>query len=110
MDINEIFSKQLNIQKLLNSDIITTKDRNTTYREHCLHTIEEIIEGLREINHKPWKQSIDIDNIDNLKDEIIDEFRFLINRCLLMDMNGVEFSNRFNKSLLKTQKRIASNY
>ena len=108
-----LFQDQLNFQKKIKSGIgnkISDKKRNELYREHCLHTIEEIIEGLREIDHKPWKKTKQIDNLNKLKNELIDEFRFFINRCILMGMEPDEFLDRLRDSYKKTNKRIKNKY
>jgi hypothetical protein len=108
-----IFNRQWLTQKKLGTNIgktLNPDERNTLYREHCIFTIEEIIEGLRNINHKPWKKTQEDDNIDYLKDELIDEFRFFLNRCILVQMSPSEFLSRFKKSITKTNKRIKNKY
>lgn len=111
--LHDIFEKQLNFQKKVNSGVeydLDSDTRNRLYKEHCLFAVEEIVEGLRNINRKPWKQSKDTDNIDELKDELIDEFRFFINRCVLMGMGPDELIERFIRSLDKTNNRLKNNY
>lgn len=111
--LDYLFDEQIKIQKELNSKVckkLKPEERNRLYREHCIFTIEEIIEGLRNINHKPWKKTKELDNIDELKDELIDEFRFFLNRCILVSLTPQEFVARFNKSIDKTKKRIKNKY
>jgi NTP pyrophosphatase (non-canonical NTP hydrolase) len=111
--LDYFFEEQKSIQQALDSKIgkkISPASRNTQYREHCIFTIEEIIEGLRNINHKPWKKTQEKDNLNKLKDELIDEFRFFLNRCILVGMDANEFSERFDKSMKKTKRRIKNKY
>ena len=111
--LKDIFDLQFAFQQMISSPICEKHhddDRNILYREHCIFTIEEIIEGLREINHKPWKKSRQDDNIDKLKDELIDEFRFFINRCIIMGLTYSEFQTRLSESMKKTYERFRNNY
>jgi NTP pyrophosphatase (non-canonical NTP hydrolase) len=112
-DIVELFDRQKEFQRLVKSGIksgLTNSKRNLLYRENCLFTIEEIIEGLRFINHKPWKKTSEKDDINKLKDELVDEFRFFINRCILVGMDEKELFSRLGKSFNKTSKRLKNNY
>ena len=107
--INEFFGLQNNIQEKLKTRVGKTQtvdERNRLYREHCIFTIEEIIEGLRNINHKPWKKTKEADNIEELKDELVDEFRFFLNRCIIMNMSPDELYQRFLKSIKKTESKF----
>lgn len=112
-DIVAKFEKQQEFQNEIKSRIkpgLRPILRNELYRENCLFTIEEIIEGLRFINHKPWKKTKGIDDIDKLKDELVDEFRFFMNRCILVGMDDKELFGRLQKSFEKTDKRLKNNY
>jgi hypothetical protein len=112
-DIVAKFEKQQEFQTKIKSGIkpgLRPILRNELYRENCLFTIEEIIEGLRFINHKPWKKTKEVDDIDKLKDELVDEFRFFMNRCILVGMGDRELFDRLQKSFGKTEKRLKNNY
>jgi len=113
VSIKRLFRRQLDFQKKLRSGVgrkMSENKRNQLYFETCLYTIEEIIEGLREINHKNWRKSEQTNDVDKLKNEMIDEFRFFMNRCILMGMDAEEFIERLRKSYDKTEKRIKNNY
>lgn len=86
--LEDIFELQIAFQKFLGNNFhasINSKENIELIKNQTLAIIDEVMESLREIPWKPWKN----DNLINLKKyriELIDIFHFLINLFLLAGM------------------------
>ena len=65
-------------------------------REQTLALIDEIMEALRETAWKTWKKNQHL-NHDNMKEELIDAWHFLINLSMAAGMDSAEVYDLFVK-------------
>jgi dimeric dUTPase (all-alpha-NTP-PPase superfamily) len=93
-----IFEKQLELQVFLDeiknyppSEIVQEKIDKT-----ILCIIDELFELLRGTNYKYWRINKNI-NIDYLKKEYIDIFKFVLNLGLHLGITSDELFNEFNR-------------
>jgi dimeric dUTPase (all-alpha-NTP-PPase superfamily) len=98
-----IFKKQIEFQKLLNNDIT----KQEFYNIMTIAQIDEIMESTRETPWKPWKKQQQLNRMQ-LKEELIDEFHFFINRCIFAELTPGELIKGYfkkNKENIERQTR-----
>jgi NTP pyrophosphatase (non-canonical NTP hydrolase) len=114
-----IFQKQIelqerlgNIYKINSSDSMKQKFIN----QMILAIQEEAIEIMRESAYKNpdyvefgWKKGQTSDN-EKFKDEIADLLHFLVNLCIVSDMDAEELFNRFYYKNKENHERQDNNY
>lgn len=114
-----IFQKQIelqerlgNIKKINSSDSMKQKFIN----QMILAIQEEAIEIMRESAYKNpdyvefgWKKGQTSDN-EKFKDEIADLLHFLVNLCIVSDMDAEELFNRYTGKNKENYERQDNNY
>lgn len=103
--LQEIFTRQAQLQQLINGYTLTDQDVETriaNIKENVLACTNELHEALNETGWKAWAKTRHI-NEDNLKKEIIDVFCFLLNLALHAGMDSYEF---FDKFITKNQQNF----
>jgi len=114
-----IFQKQIelqerlgNIYKINSSDSMKQKFIN----QMILAIQEEAIEIMRESAYKNpdyvefgWKKGQTSDN-EKFKDEIADLLHFLVNLCIVSDMDAEELFNRYTGKNKENHERQDNNY
>ena len=84
-------------------------NRNEQLLHHTRALIHETIEVERELNYKYWKKPVEI-SWDQVKNEIVDQFIFLLNECNAVDMSAEELFNRTIVKQAINKKRQESGY
>lgn len=107
---NYDFSNIWNRQKSFSSKIIDfnklkdAKEKEKLTQTFILHLLEELGEILSLINYKLHKREKEID-IDKIKEEAMDIFKYILNIFLIWDVDVKEFVNLFNfKSAICEQR------
>lgn len=93
-------------------DSMTIKEKSAFIHEHSYFLIEEVVEMLRELPyHKSWKNYDDLtdqqikDMFYSAKKEVIDQFIFLANVMIMLDVDSEEISNLYDDKLSLNVKR-----
>ena len=96
------FQHLWNIQKTFSNKVINFNDLKTSDKKEeltqsfILHLLEELSEILRETNYKKHSKHIEVD-VEKLKEECVDLFKYLLNILLVWDVDAKEFSELFIK-------------
>jgi len=101
--LKDMFDKQKELQiKLGNTDILY----NVQYlKDMILASVDELMEVLREIPWKNWKKQQEFHK-EELKEEIVDVYHFLINISLASGMDYEELHERYmNKNKINHQRQ-----
>ena len=112
-ELQQMFSKQVDFQYRVNQlpINISKEDEHRTelIKEHSLVLIDEIMETMRETPWKHWKQPVPID-YEKLKNEIVDQWHFLINITIFSGMDVNELFNRFMEKNKENNQRQEDKY
>ncbi len=71
--------------------------------------IHEVIEVERELNWKHWKKKVPV-NYDRVKEEVVDEFIFLMNQINICGMDAEELFDRTLKKMDMNINRVLNGY
>ncbi len=110
--LKKIFKEQKEFQKnFYDPDNMTTEEKISYSKEFILCAHRELGEIL---NILPWKsyrnlKSIDV-NLDELKEEIIDSFKFLLNLCIIWEMTADDFVTLFFEKSKIVRKRYKNEF
>lgn len=107
--LQHIWDVQLESQKIANKVFKNTnactpegtpEEREAKFKENVLYLIKEATEVLDEINYKKHVMSRKEVDIEKVKEELIDIFKFWLNLCLLFDITADDVLDKF---LVKTE-------
>ena len=110
--LKKIFKEQKDFQKnFYDPDNMTEEEKVNYSKEFILCAHRELGEIL---NILPWKshrnlKNIDI-NLDELREEIIDSFKFLLNLCVIWGMTAEEFESLFFKKSKIVRQRYENEF
>jgi len=93
-ELQRVFSKYFNVKSNMSFE---DKEKHT--KDYILALLDECHEVLRETNWKHWKTTKKPVNIDKVKEEIIDVFIFLIDLCIVWDIDDKELIDIANKKI-----------
>ena len=110
--LKEIFKEQKDFQKnFYNPDNMTDEEKVNYSKEFILCAHRELGEIL---NILPWKSHRNLENtdinLDELKEEIIDSFKFLLNLCIIWGVDADDFENLFFKKSKIVRKRYKEEF
>lgn len=111
-ELQHIFNKQKEFQILLfkdkfnlNFDELTEEQKLEWTKEFVLCLNEESFEVLRELNWKTHVHSKKEINRENILEESVDVFKYLLNIILVNGFTADEFLESFNKKTDKVLKK-----
>jgi len=116
--LEHIFYLQFKLQKKLGviKQIKNDSDKQQFINLNILAIFEEAVEIIKESAYKNpkvikfgWKKG-QFFNEENFKAEIIDLFHFLVNLCLVVNMDADEFYNRYCIKNIKNINRKNEGY
>lgn len=109
-----IWDKQLESQELANEVFGnknactpegTPEEREAKFKENVLYLIKEATEVLDEINYKKHVLSRKKIDIEKVKEELVDIFKFWLNLCLLFDITAEDIFEKFlDKTIIVNDK------
>ena len=110
MSLQDAFDKQYDLQtRVYGHDLenMTLEDRVAFITINTMAATDEAHEALNETSWKPWAKG-DWINEENFKKELVDEFHFFMNRCLVVGMNAEELLARyFAKAWVNEERQLA---
>lgn len=111
-DLNEL----INLQRKLQIDSYGSDPAELSGEEKIqfIHwnvtaLVDELHEALGEVGWKPWAKSRHI-NENEYKNELIDALHFLMNLCIVVNMDGDEVAERYKAKRLKNAQRQVEGY
>lgn len=115
-NLQVIFDTQREFQGLRGFDFTTmTDEQRVEYvRTYVLAAVDELCEALHETQWKPWKQwdgeLAGVKDPHAYKEELADVLHFLVNLCLVAEMDAGEFATRFHAKQLENRRRLEEGY
>jgi len=110
-DLRHIFNRQKTFSSTrldFNSfDNVDKKQEETKLL--LLHLYNELAEVLDAINYKLHKKKKEI-NVDNVKEELMDSFKYLLNLFLIWGIDAKEFVELFNAKSKIVEERFAKEF
>ena len=113
--LDTIFERQKLFQTVLNQDLgkllkgdellSSEKELQRLTKDTVLQLFSEIHEVLSEVNWKGHKRAFPIDK-EKIREEIIDVFHFVVNLCLIWDMDANKLYDEFMKKNAKNFERF----
>lgn len=99
MDLQQIFEKQIELNKRINPDLYTDiKDpevRRKWFLNFELALRQESCEAVDSLNWKWWKK--DEEDWDNIKIELVDMLHFWVSMCTVADLNAQDVMDLYFK-------------
>jgi len=104
--LQNIFQKQKEFQlNFYNPDNMSEEQKINLTKEFILCMHRELGEILNIIPWKLHRKNTKQYNVDDLKEEIIDCFKYLLNLCLIWNLDSSSFENLFyNKSKIVEER------
>ena len=113
--LEKVFSMQKSFQEnTLGTDIssMSVEEKMKFVHEHSYFLIEEVTEMLRELPyHKSWKDYSKLteeeikEMVFNAREEVIDQFIFLVNIMIMLDINPDDIMKMYEEKLELNKKR-----
>lgn len=106
-DIEEIFKIQKEFQKnFYVVEQLDQKEKVNLSKEYILSSMRELSEILDQLPWKSHRKYTELNvNKEELSEEIIDAIKFILNLCVIWDINSDNFIDAFKKKSLKVQQR-----
>ena len=106
--LKDIMDEQRDFQKnFFNPDDISEEDKIKFTKENILSLHRELGEVLNEIPWKTHRANVPDYNLNNIHEELIDCFKFLLNVCIIWGMNTEILYNTFMmKSAIVRQRYL----
>jgi len=98
MKLSRIFDKQQEFRDLISKYVQESRPEQTDEKEFQL-LVNKLREEVEEVR-------AEFDNKDNLKEELVDVMKFIINICLLRGISAEEFFQSFMDKSDKNVKRF----
>ena len=105
--LDELFGRQTKFQIKCGNKPNEFNIQN--YKDQTLALIDELLEALRETAWKPWKKQQE-NNIEKVREELIDAWHFLINLSMLVGMDSNILFNKFCEKNRENFKRQDEGY
>ncbi len=102
----------LRLQMMFQNMYHPKAQKETRNEQLIMHTDALLIEAVEvkmETNWKTWKKPKELD-WDKIKDEIVDEFIFMLNQCNIAEMDADELIDRTIKKVDVNIKRQENGY
>lgn len=108
MKFEEIWERQLKFNhNFFDEKNSSSEEKQQHTKELILHLLSECDEVLREINWKMHrKHDIDQVNTENLVEEIVDVFKFVISLAQTWNVSAAEFMDQFDKKSTVVEQRF----
>ncbi len=106
-DLRHIWNRQrMFSEKVINlASLRDTRKKEEQTKIFVLHLLSEISEILNELNFKQHKKLHSV-NVDNILEESIDTFKYLLNILLVWDIDAKKFIEEFNRKSDSVEKRF----
>ena len=104
-ELDKIWKRQKEFHELLHGKVENIDVKQQLTKELILHLISECDEVLNSINWKMHRKSNKIVNKDNLKEELIDVFKYWLNISLIWDLSPEDFVNEFYRKSEVVEQR-----
>lgn len=110
-DLRHIFNRQASFtsKRIDFNKIDSLEEKEKETQTLILHLYNELAEVLDAINYKLHKKRHSVD-IDNVKEELIDSFKYLLNLFLIWDVTPQEFVKLFNDKSDIVEKRFMEEF
>ncbi|NQV90985.1 hypothetical protein HQ489_00775 [Candidatus Woesearchaeota archaeon] len=98
MELSQLFEKQQEFCNLINSHVEKIRPEKTDHSEFNI-LINKLREEVEEVR-------AEFDNRENLKEELVDVMKFIVNICLLKNITAEEFFQSFMDKSDKNVQRF----
>ncbi len=112
MSEKEIFQSLLEAQMQMQNKVYPEVQKLSQRQQMLLNTralMHEVMEVEDEVNWKHWKQVVPV-NDDRVREEVVDEFIFLMNQINICGMNSEELFDRTIKKMETNVNRQLTGY
>lgn len=96
-ELKKIFERQEKFTKEVIKKRLKGLDKQAITKEYALHLISEVDEVLKEINWKINKRDLIKVNEENLREEIIDVFKYLLSIANVWEISPEDFVKEFHR-------------
>mgnify|MGYP001596600293 FL=1 len=98
-ELKKMFEQNLVFQRkvIKNFDKLSLKEKQALTKDYILHCISELTEVLASINWKTWSDTNKKLSLVQLKEELIDAQKFLLNISLIWGMKHEEYFSKFER-------------
>lgn len=112
MTLQEAFDRQFDLETRVYGHPLPTmrlSERVAFITVNTIAATDEAHEALNETSWKPWAEG-DWINEEAFKSELVDEFHFFMNRCLVVEMTAEELLQRYFAKADKNERRQLEGY
>ena len=109
--MKDIFENQRKlIRDVYRIDLTTASRQAEAYRVYTLAAVDELMEALHEVPWKPWSSCTTWDR-ENLGEELVDAFTFLVQLCCIVGVDAEELEERYwQKSQVNVERQQSGTY
>jgi dimeric dUTPase (all-alpha-NTP-PPase superfamily) len=111
--LDEMIKFQLKLQQKIdpsfNPDLMSYEDKVEATKQFCLYLHEEVAEVMQALKYKKYHKYEKEYKLEDVKTEIIDCLKFVLNLGILWGMDSMEFEDVFDKKSNINLVRLTSN-